>query len=90
MVKEHGANWASVFAKRMQSVLDDERSSAFSTFVYTETCRVFHDTAALHVPGGGPQSRTPAVAGSRIRGKIATSLTSEAQCRCVGGSWNVW
>ena len=39
---------------------------------------------------GLPQSRTPAVAGSRIRGKIATSLTSEAQCRCVGGSWNVW
>jgi hypothetical protein len=52
MVKEHGANWASVFAKRMQSVLDDEHSNAFSTFVYTETCRVFHDTAALHVPGG--------------------------------------
>ena len=51
MVKEHGATWASVFAKRMQSVLDDEGSNAFSTFVYTETCRVFHGTAALHVPG---------------------------------------
>ncbi len=52
MVKQHGANWASVFAKWMQSVLDDECSNAFSTFVYNETCRVFHGTAALHVPGG--------------------------------------
>jgi len=52
MVKQHGANWASVFAKWMQNVLDDECSNAFSTFVYNETCRVFHGTAALHVPGG--------------------------------------
>ena len=52
MVKQHGANWASVFAKWMQSVLDDECSNAFSTFVYNETCRVFHGSAALHVPGG--------------------------------------
>jgi hypothetical protein len=52
MVKQHRAIWASVFAKWMQSVLDDERSNAFSTFVYNETCRVFHGTAALHVPGG--------------------------------------
>jgi hypothetical protein len=51
MVKQHGANWASLFAKWMQNVLGDERSNAFSTFVYNETCRVFHDTAALHVPG---------------------------------------
>jgi hypothetical protein len=71
MVTEHGANWASVFARRMQSVLDDEASNAFSTFVYTESCRVFHGTAALHVPGadrsrGLPQSRTPAVADTAV------------------------
>ena len=52
MVTEHGAEWASVFAKWMQSLLEDERSNAFSTFVYNETRRVFHGTAALHVPGG--------------------------------------
>ena len=52
MVKEHGANWASLFAKWMQNVLDDESSNAFSKFVYNETCRVFHGTAALQVPGG--------------------------------------
>ena len=52
MVKQHGANWGSIFAKWMQNVLDDECSNAFSTFVYNETCRVFHGTAALHVPGG--------------------------------------
>ena len=51
MVKEHGADWASVFAKWMQNVLDDELSNACSTFVYKETCRVFKSTAALHVPG---------------------------------------
>ena len=52
MVKEHGANWASLFAKWMQNVLDDESSNAFSKFVYNETSRVFHGTAALQVPGG--------------------------------------
>ena len=52
MVKEHGANWASLFAKWMQNVLDDESSNAFSKFVYNETCRVFHGMAALQVPGG--------------------------------------
>ena len=52
MVKEHGANWASLFAKWVQNVLDDESSNAFSKFVYNETCRVFHGTAALQVPGG--------------------------------------
>jgi hypothetical protein len=51
MVLDHGASWASVFAKLMQSVLEDERSNAFSAFVYLETCRVFQGTAALHVPG---------------------------------------
>ena len=50
MVREHGPKWASVFAGWMQSVLEDERSNAFSTFVYNETCRVFQGTAALHVP----------------------------------------
>ena len=52
MVQEHKAGWASLFAKWMQNVLDDESSNAFSTFVYNETCRVFHGTAALQVPGG--------------------------------------
>ena len=52
MVKQHGANWASTFAKWMQNILDDECSNAFSKFVYKETCRVFHGAAALQVPGG--------------------------------------
>ena len=51
MVTQHGANWASLFAGWVQKVLDDEGSNAFSLFVYSETCRVFHGTAALHVPG---------------------------------------
>ena len=51
MVREHGAEWASVFMKWMQFVLEDERTNAFAAFVYNETCRVFHDIAALHVPG---------------------------------------
>ncbi len=51
MVQQHGVTWASVFAKWMQNVLEDERTNAFSTFVYNETCRVFHSIAALHVPG---------------------------------------
>ena len=51
MVKEHGENWGSVFASWTQGVLEDESSNAFSKFVYNETCRVFHDVAALHVPG---------------------------------------
>ena len=51
MVSQHAANRASVFAKWMQNVLEDECSNAFSKFVYNETCRVFHATAALHVPG---------------------------------------
>ena len=52
MVNQHGANWPSVFARWMQNVVDDECSNAFSKFVYNETCRVFHGTVALHVPGG--------------------------------------
>ena len=52
MVAQHGANWRSVFAGWVQSVLDDKRSTAFSLFVYNETLRVFHASAALHVPGG--------------------------------------
>ena len=51
MVEQHGADWASVFAKWMQGVLEDEGSNAFSHFVYNETCRVFSGTVALHVPG---------------------------------------
>ena len=52
MVKQHGADWAKVFSQWIQGVLDDERSNAFSIFVYSETCRVFKGTAALQVPGG--------------------------------------
>ena len=52
MVKQHWAAWANQFAAWMQSTLDGELSKAFSTFVYNETSRVFHGTAALHVPGG--------------------------------------
>jgi hypothetical protein len=51
MVNQHGADWASVFAKWMQNVLEDDCSNAFSKFVFSETCRAFHGTAALHVPG---------------------------------------
>ena len=51
MVKQHGNAWGKIFAACMQNTLDDERSNAFSTFVYKETRRVFHSTAALHVPG---------------------------------------
>ncbi len=51
MVRQHAANWASVFSRLMQNVLNDECSNAFSKFVYNETNRVFHATAALHVPG---------------------------------------
>ena len=52
MVKQHRAAWGETFAKWMQKVLEEEKGNAFSAFVYTETCRVFHGTAALHVPGG--------------------------------------
>ena len=51
MVHEHKDNWASVFAGRVQTVLNDDRSNALSLFVYSETCRVFNATVALHVPG---------------------------------------
>ena len=51
MVKQYGATWASLFAKWMQNVLNDECSNAFSMFVYKETCRLFSGTVALHVPG---------------------------------------
>ena len=40
-----------LFAKWMQGVLGDERSNAFSKFVHDESCRIFHGTAALQVPG---------------------------------------
>ena len=51
MVRDHGSKWAEVFAGWIQTVLDDERSNAFSTFVFNETCRVFHGVVALQVPG---------------------------------------
>ena len=52
MLVEHGKNWAAVFSGWVQELLDDEgKSNAFSLFVHNETCRVFRDTAALHVPG---------------------------------------
>jgi hypothetical protein len=51
MVTEHKENWATTFSGWVQGLLDDETSNAFSVFVYNETCRIFKDTAALHVPG---------------------------------------
>jgi hypothetical protein len=51
MVSEHKAGWAALFSSWVQRVLDDERSNAFSHFVFNETSRVFHGATALHVPG---------------------------------------
>ena len=51
MVDGYKDNWGSTFAIWMQRVVDDDRSNAFSVFVYNETARVFHGTMALHVPG---------------------------------------
>ena len=51
MVNQHGKNWAALFARWMQEVLDDNRSNAFSLFVHNETNRVFHGIVALQVPG---------------------------------------
>ena len=52
MLAEYGGlEWPSIFAGMMQFVLEDERTNAFSDFVYKETLRVFHDHAALSVPG---------------------------------------
>jgi hypothetical protein len=51
MVTQHGTEWAALFSAWVQNVLDDERSNAFSVFVYNETRRVFQGTSALHVPG---------------------------------------
>ena len=54
MVAEHKSDWGKKFAGWMQavldSVLDSGHSNAFSRFVYNETCRIFHGSAALHVP----------------------------------------
>ena len=52
MVTQHKGDWAKLFSSWMQSVLDDDRSNAFSLFVSNEACRVFHGSVALHVPGG--------------------------------------
>ena len=51
MVTQYGPAWAKTFSGWVQKVLDDERSNAFSVFVYNETRRVFEGTSALHVPG---------------------------------------
>ena len=51
MVTQHGADWPELFATWMQKVLTDQRSNAFSIFVYNETCRTFEGAAALQVPG---------------------------------------
>ena len=52
MVEKHGPDWGNVFATKMQGVLEDDDSNAFSVFVYNETCSVFKGVMALHVPGG--------------------------------------
>ena len=51
MVTEHKGSWATTFMGWIQGVLDDERTNAFSLFVFNESCRIFKDVAALHVPG---------------------------------------
>ena len=51
MVIRHGQAWAKTFSGKVQKVLDDERSNAFSVFVYNETRRVFQGMEALPVPG---------------------------------------
>ena len=50
MVAEHKSDWGRKFAEWMQGVLNDGDSNAFSKFVFNETCRIFHGSAALHVP----------------------------------------
>lgn len=51
MVNEYKENWATTFSGWVQGILEDERTNAFSVFIYNETCRIFNNTAALHVPG---------------------------------------
>ena len=51
MKDERGEGWPMIFSGWVQGVLDDERSNAFSVFVHDETKRVFHNTAALSLPG---------------------------------------
>ena len=51
MLAEHHHVWPMIFVGFMQGVLDDERTNAFSEFVYNETLRVFSSHAALSVPG---------------------------------------
>ena len=51
MVRRHGRAWAKTFSGWVQKVLDNERSNAFSVFVYNETRRVFRGMEALPVPG---------------------------------------
>ena len=51
MVTQHQAQWASIFAGWVQSILDDRRGNAFSSYVYNETLRVFQNTAAVQLPG---------------------------------------
>ena len=50
MVTEHKLDWGGKFAAWIHGVLNSEDSNAFSVFIYNETCRVFHGSAALHVP----------------------------------------
>ena len=51
MLAENPHCWPMIFAGYMQGVMDDERTNAFSEFVYKETLRVFSGHAALSVPG---------------------------------------
>ena len=52
MASEHKGDWAKTFMAWIQHVLNDERSNAFSVFVYNETHRVLSPgTVALFVPG---------------------------------------
>ena len=48
---QHGAAWPKTFSGWVQKVLDDERSNAFSMFMYNESRKVFRGMEALPVPG---------------------------------------
>ncbi len=51
MLGEHGPLWPQIFSGWVQGVWEDKRTNAFSVFVYGESLRVFHGTAAISLPG---------------------------------------
>ena len=54
MAEIHGENWAELFARQVQNVINElvaGRSDALSVFMYNESRRVLSDTPTLLVPG---------------------------------------